>query len=97
VILQRDIQSLTDFKKHTPEFIQQLKDTGEPVVLTINGKAELVVQDAASYQKLLDIAQDAKVLAGIRRGLEDMKAGRTQPLEEAFADIRRDLRLPRGS
>ncbi len=47
--LIRDIQSLTDFKKNTPDFVQQLKETGEPIVLTINGKAELVVQDAASY------------------------------------------------
>jgi hypothetical protein len=56
-----------------------------------------VVQDATSYQKLLDIAEQAKVLEGIRRGLEDMKAGRTQPLDAALADIRRDLQLPRGS
>ena len=34
--LRRDIQSLTDFKKKTPEFLQQLKETGEPVVLTTN-------------------------------------------------------------
>jgi hypothetical protein len=33
------------------------KQTGEPVVLTINGKAELVVQDAAAYQKLRQIAE----------------------------------------
>jgi PHD/YefM family antitoxin component YafN of YafNO toxin-antitoxin module len=93
--LNRDIHSLTDFKLRTPEFVQQLKQTGEPVVLTINGKAELVVQDAASYQKLLDLAEEARVLEGIRRGLEDVKAGRTQPVAEAFADIRRDLDLPR--
>ena len=80
-----------------PEFLRQLKESGHPVVLTINGKAELVVQDAASYQKLLDIAEEAKVLEGIRRGLEDMKAGRTQPLDAALADIRRDLQLPQGS
>jgi PHD/YefM family antitoxin component YafN of YafNO toxin-antitoxin module len=95
--INRDIHSLTEFKLHTPEFVQQLKETGEPLVLTINGKAELVVQDAASYQKLLDIAEEAKVLEGIRRGLEDMKAGRTQPLEAALADIRHDLQLPHGS
>src|SRR4029077_2054320 len=93
--LSRDIHSLTDFKKNTPEFLKQLKETGEPVVLTINGKAELVVQDAASYQKLLDLAEAAKVLEGIRRGLEDVTAGRTQPLAEAFADVRRELKLPR--
>ena len=80
--LNRDIQSLTDFKKNTPEFLQQLKETGEPVVLTTNGKAELVVQDATSYQKLLDLAEAAKVVEGIRQGLEDMKAGRTISLDE---------------
>ena len=94
--LRRDIQSLTDFKKNTPEFIRRMKDTGEPVVLTINGKAELVVQDAASYQKLLDIADQARIFEAIRSGLEDVKAGRTQPLDEAFAEIRRDLDRPQA-
>ena len=91
--LDRDIHSLTDFKLRTPEFVQQLKATGQPVVLTINGKAELVVQDASSYQALLDIAEQAKVLEGIRRGLEDVRAGRVQPIDEVFAEIRRDLNL----
>jgi len=95
--ISRDIQSLTDFKKNTPEFLQQLKKTGEPVVLTINGRAELVVQDAAAYQKLREVAEEARVVERIRQGLEDMRAGRTQPLAEAFADIRRDLKLPGGS
>src|SRR5208337_4320350 len=39
-------------------------------------------------------AEEARVLEGIRQGLDDMRAGRTQPLAEAFADIRRDLDLP---
>ena len=47
--ISRDIHSLTDFKKNTSEFVNQLKETGEPVVLTINGRAELVVQDAVAY------------------------------------------------
>ena len=58
--LSRDIHPLTDFKKNTPEFLRQMKETGEPIVLTINGKAELVVQDAASYQKLLELAEEAQ-------------------------------------
>lgn len=83
--LSRDIQSLTDFKKNTPDFVHQMKETGEPIVLTINGKAELVVQDAAAYQRLLELAEDARVMEGIRRGLEDMNAGRTISLD-AFKD-----------
>jgi len=92
--LTRDIRPLTDFKHHTPEFVQQLKETGEPIILTINGKAALVVQDAASYQKLLDLAEESRVLEGIRQGLEDMHAGRGRPADEVFADIRRDLSIP---
>ncbi|MGZ3357564.1 MAG: ribbon-helix-helix domain-containing protein [Isosphaeraceae bacterium] len=42
-------------------------------------------------------AEEARVLEGIRQGLDDMRAGRTQPLAEAFADIRRDLNLPHSS
>jgi prevent-host-death family protein len=80
--ISRDIHSLTDFKKNTSEFINQLRETGEPVILTINGKAELVVQDAAAYQKLRKMAEEAKVLEGIRQGIEDMKAGRTISLDE---------------
>ena len=95
--IDRDIHSLTEFKKNTPEFLRQLKETGEPVVLTINGKAELVVQDAASYQKVLDEVEEARVLDRIRQGLEDVRAGRTEPLDEAFADIRRELGLKRDA
>jgi prevent-host-death family protein len=95
--LRRDIHSLSEFQSNIPDFVQQMKDTGEPIVLTINGKAALVIQDAESYQKLVDLADEAKVLDGIRRGLEDMEAGRVQPLTEAIEDIRRELNLPRGS
>jgi putative addiction module CopG family antidote len=42
-------------------------------------------------------AEEGRALEGIRQGLEDMRAGRTQPLAEAFADIRRELTLPRVS
>jgi putative addiction module CopG family antidote len=42
-------------------------------------------------------AEETRVLEGIRQGLDDMRAGRTQPLAEVFADIRRDLNLPHGS
>ena len=49
--LSRDIQSLSTFKRNTNELIVQMKETRNPVILTVNGKAELVVQDAESYQK----------------------------------------------
>jgi prevent-host-death family protein len=94
--LTRDIRSLTEFKLKSSDFLRQMKETGEPIVLTVNGKAAVVVQDAESYQRLLELAERARVHEGIRRGLEDVRAGRTQPVAEAFAEIRRDLDLPAG-
>ena len=75
--ISRDIHSLSSFKRNTLEFIEQMKHTGKPVVLTVNGKAELVVQDAESYQKLLDALERLETIAGIKQGLEDVEAGRT--------------------
>lgn len=85
--LSRDIHPLTDFKRRTSEFLAQLKQTGEPVVLTINGKAELVVQDAASYQKLMDIARQADEMESLRIAIEEMKAGEGRPIEAMFAEM----------
>ncbi len=95
--LGRDIHPLTDFKHRTPEFVRQLKTTGEPIVLTINGKAALVVQDAASYQKLIDLAEKTRTLEAVRQGLKEMRAGLGRPADAVFADIRRDLGIPRDA
>src|SRR5580692_6434379 len=86
--LDRDINSLSNFKRNTPEFLRQLKETGHPVVLTINGKAELVVQDTASYQKLLDLAERAERLDALRASIDDMRAGKTTPANDLLADMR---------
>ena len=89
--IHRDIHSLSNFKRHTPDFLRQLKETGHPVVLTINGKAELVVQDAASYQKLIDLAERAERLAALTASVEDMRAGRVSPVEDMLAEMRQIL------
>lgn len=73
--VERDINSLSNFKRNTSEFIRQLKKTGHPLVLTINGKSELVVQDTASYQKLIDLAEKAKRMEILRASLEDCTFG----------------------
>jgi len=50
-----DIRSPSDFKRNTVELLDRLRKTGHPLVLTINGKAEVVVQDAGAYQTLLNL------------------------------------------
>jgi prevent-host-death family protein len=52
--IAEDICSMTEFKRRTASVVNRLRSTGRAVVLTTNGKADIVVQDAASYQRLLD-------------------------------------------
>jgi len=95
--LTKDIHSLTEFKRDSSRFLKRLKKTGHPVVLTVNGKAELVVHDAASYQKLLDALDRAEAIEGIRRGLEQMEAGLGRPAEEFFEEMRQKYNIPRDA
>ncbi|MBE9248548.1 type II toxin-antitoxin system Phd/YefM family antitoxin [Dolichospermum sp. LEGE 00240] len=85
--LSRDIQSLSTFKRNTNELINQMKETGNPMVLTVNGKAELVVQDAAAYQKLMDTLEKLETLIGIKKGLEDIATANTQSLNHFIEEM----------
>jgi prevent-host-death family protein len=85
--LTKDIHSLTEFKRNTTEFLQQIKKTKHPLVLTVNGKAELVVQDAESYQELLDAAELVETLKGIKLGLEQMQQGEGKKAEDFFNEL----------
>jgi prevent-host-death family protein len=95
--ISKDIHSLSDFKRNTSEFLERMRGSGHPLVLTINGKAELVVQDAASYQKLLARIDEMEALDGIQRGLADVEAGRVTPLKEFEKDFRKNRGLPSRS
>ena len=90
--LSQDIQSLTDFKRKTPEYLRRLKETGDPVVLTINGKAELVVQDAASYQKLFELAERLETIKAVKEGLASADRGEGRPMDEMFEALEKELR-----
>jgi PHD/YefM family antitoxin component YafN of YafNO toxin-antitoxin module len=61
-----------------------MKKTGQPVILTVNGKDELVVQDAETYQKLLEAKDRMETIEGIKRGLESMKRNAGKPAEKVF-------------
>jgi len=93
--ITNDIQALTTFRRKSAEILQQLKKSQRPLILTVNGKAEAVVQDARAYQRLLDLAARADVREGIRQGLEDAEKGRTRPAREVFATMRKKHGIPR--
>lgn len=86
--ISEDIQSLSTFKRNTSELVKQLKDTGRPIVLTVNGKAELVVQDATSYQRLLELVDRLETIEAVQEGLTSIERGEGTPVDEVFARLR---------
>ena len=93
--ITNDIQSLTTFRRRSGDFMKQLRKTKRPLVLTVKGKAAAVVQDAAAYQRLLDIAAQADPLEGIRQGLDDVANERVRPAREFFAEFEAAHGIPR--
>lgn len=93
--LSQDIHSLSEFKRKTAEFMERMKQSGHPVVLTINGKAELVVQDAAGYQRLLELAERGEMMEFLRESREDIEAGRTEPALAALERLAKKHKLNR--
>ncbi len=90
--ITEDIHSLTDFKKHTSEFISGLKKTGRPAVLTVNGKAEIIVMDASAYQNIQDELIFRENIAEIEKSLEDFECGRFSSFEDIFSRLKTKIR-----
>ena len=92
--LSRDIQSLSVFKRDTSKFLKQMKKTGQPIVLTVNGKAAAVVHDPDAYQEYLRDRDRLETIEGVRRGIASMKAGRVREAEDVFRKIEARFGIP---
>jgi len=82
----RHIHPLTDFLRNHKAHLTRLKETRTPEVLTVNGKAAVVVQDADSYQALLDRLHEMETLAAIREGIASAERGELKPAEQVLAE-----------
>jgi prevent-host-death family protein len=78
----KDTQTLSHFKRNTADVMEQMRKSGNPVVLTVNGKAEAVVQNAAAYERLLAQAARGEMTEFLRDAKADADAGQTVDARE---------------
>ena len=78
---------MTTFKRNSTGLMKRMKKTGRPLVLTVNGKAEAVLLDAALYQ---EVAAHLDSVTSIRRGLAQAKQGMGRTVDEVFDDLERE-------
>ena len=82
-----NIHPLSDFQRNSKAYIRRLKQSGKPAVLTVNGQAELVVQSAEAYQKLLEDQQLLETIRGVSRGLEQANRGQGRPMRALLEEL----------
>ncbi|HEX6811292.1 MAG TPA: type II toxin-antitoxin system Phd/YefM family antitoxin [Planctomycetota bacterium] len=91
--VSKDIRSLTDFKRETPKFLEELKGSDRALVLTVNGEAELAVMSAATFQRVLEAVDMLDSLRCIRQGLDQAQRGEGMLSKQFFASFRKKHRL----
>ena len=89
--LSSHIKPISYLKAHTSEIFRQLDSQREPMVITQNGEAKVVMQDVKSYEQTQETLALLKILALGNRQIEE---GKVQQASVALQNIR-DRRVPR--
>lgn len=82
------IRPVSDFSRKPAEHIKRLKKTGQPEVLTVNGKAELVIQDAKSYEEMVSLLHSLKQIAQSKK---EHDTGKGIAAKKAFSRLSKKL------
>ncbi len=85
----RDIQTVSQFKQNASKLVKQIQQTKQPIILTVNGKAAVVLQDAESYQSMAARRDYHLTVAAINEALADFDDRESWSThEQAFANLR---------
>ncbi len=94
--LSSRIKPISYLKAHAAEIVRTLGSRREPLIVTQNGEAKVVIQDIDSYEEMQETVALLKILA---LGSRQIEAGRTQPAVDVIARLRerRQARLQPSS
>ena len=84
ISLTEDFKTLEDLRQIPETVLAQVRDTGRPVSITVNGKPAAVLLDVAVFERWLRVLNLVKLLAPAE---EDILAGRTQPLDDFMKEF----------
>ena len=83
--LSSQIKPISYLKAHAAEIVRSLGEQGEPLVITQNGQAKVVIQDIESYEQTQETMALLKILAlGARR----VEEGKVQPAADVIKGLR---------
>ena len=83
--VSRRIKPVSYLKAHAAEVVRTLGEQGEPLIITQNGEAKVVIQDIDSYEQMQETLALLKVLA---LGNREVEAGKVRPAADVIAELR---------
>ena len=92
-----DIKPLSTFKQKAADIIAHVKETQRPTFITVNGNVEVVLQDASSYQEMIDLIEYLKNVQKIAIAIDDSNKGDNRSAECAFSDFRNKHKIKSAS
>jgi prevent-host-death family protein len=85
--LSTHIKPISYLKSHAAEIVKEISESREPMLITQNGEAKLVVMDVRTYEEREETLALLKILA---MGHRDIERGRFRSVEDVFAELDAD-------
>ncbi|WP_163998258.1 type II toxin-antitoxin system Phd/YefM family antitoxin [Pyxidicoccus caerfyrddinensis] len=92
--VSEDIVPISDFKAQASEWLRKLGESGQPLVITQNGKPAGVLLSPESFDEL---TEKIRFIASVEEGLDDAKAGRVHRHSEVVAEMKKRYQKPARS
>lgn len=86
--ITNDIKPVTYLKAKTAELLKQVNETQRPVIITQNGEARAVLQDARSYQEMRNVIGLLKLVS---QGEADVREGKHTAHDDLFERLEKEL------
>lgn len=83
--LSSQIKPISYLKAHAAEIVRNMSGQDEPLVITQNGEAKVVMQDIESYEQTQETMALLKILA---LGSRQVEEGKVQPAGDVIQRLR---------
>jgi prevent-host-death family protein len=89
--LTEDVKTVSEVKKNLRAVLEQVRDTGRPVVVTVNGKPDAVLIDVETYERKL---KSLNLVCLLAEGEQDVRQGRTRRASAFLKELKRAKKIP---
>lgn len=79
----QDIRPISEFRDNAATFVEQVRETKRPLIITQHGRSAAVLLDVGEYERLMGRLEKLEIIEAIEEGIKDVEAGRSMDTETA--------------